>query len=375
VSPEAGTGQSTLRNLIASRSASSAKLHLKRFRLLRCNLIPVPDRPHLPCCAPGGGTCLNSSRRKSCCWSECARSPVLACSAQASRTVAGPTAEARTEAGLMGAAGATRTAAARMEVAVGRGTPVVADHISVPAGPVVAEVATSSVEAAEAAAVLAAVDRRVVRRWRDRAADDNLAVAHTAAAPRAPRADIRPVPTAAVVMIEQATAIVAVTAPVALADPVTAVTQGTLVPAMGTVVTARVVAEAMALRDPAAPTAAATPVRARTAPTETPTRTRVPRATLTVPHRIAATSGWVRPAGQTRQGTTVRGEPQATAATPRTADTIRIVRQARSGAILAVVPPQTAETGARIDPVHATHTIQAAHVQRRMTQIGPVAAP
>jgi hypothetical protein len=50
---------------------------------------------------------------------------------------------------------------------------------------------------AAAAADLVVVDRRVVRRWRDRAGRDPTAVAHTEAGPRALRADIRLVRTVA----------------------------------------------------------------------------------------------------------------------------------------------------------------------------------
>ena len=222
---------------------------------------------------------------------------VRVCSALASRTVAGPTAEARTEAGLTGAAGGIHMAATLTEEAAGRVTPVAAARISARAGraAAVAE-ATSSAEAGATAAVdLAAVDHRARRRWRGRAARDlmeaaDTELADTAALRHALRAGMRPVRMAAVVTAGRVTDTVADTD---LAEPVTATagTQETPVRTTGTTGTTVVTAEALALRDQAVRTAAAILVRGRAAPTETRTRTRVTGPALVGPQRIAAILG------------------------------------------------------------------------------------
>jgi hypothetical protein len=197
--------------------------------------------------------------------------------------VAGPTAEARTEAGLTGAAGDTHTAVARTEVAAGRVTQVAADRILARAG-------RAAAAGAAAAADLEADDRRV----RGRAARDPMEaadteLADTAAVHRALRADIHPVRVAAVLTAERVT-VTDTEADTDLAEPATATagTQETPVRTTGTMGTTAVTAEALALRDQEVRTAAAILVRGRAAPTETRTQTRVTDAALTVPHRIAA---------------------------------------------------------------------------------------
>ena len=87
-----------------------------------------------------------------------------------------PTAEARTEAGLTGAAGATRTAAAFMEAVAVHGTPAVAAILTRAVR--VEEAGTSS--AAGAAVDSAAVDSQVHLPWLARAALDHLRAASTA---------------------------------------------------------------------------------------------------------------------------------------------------------------------------------------------------
>jgi hypothetical protein len=80
----------------------------------------------------------------------------------------------------MGAAGDTHIAAARTEAVVRTAPVAVADRISARGGRAAA--GSFLAEAVAALADLAAVDHRVVRRWRDRAVRDPLAVGHTEAA-------------------------------------------------------------------------------------------------------------------------------------------------------------------------------------------------
>lgn len=201
--------------------------------------------------------------------------------------VAGPMAEARTEAGLMGAAGATRMAAARTEEVAGRGTRE-AGRILVQAARAAVVGAISSVAAIVAAVDLAAGDLTVGLRWRARAAGDCLAAdmepVDTVAVRRAPRADIRPGPTEAVTA-ERVTDTAAVTDQAELV-PATAAMRAAPVPATGTVDTTAVTGEALALRDQAVRTAAVIPVRGRMAPTETRMQTRATGVALTGQHRI-----------------------------------------------------------------------------------------
>ena len=125
--------------------------------------------------------------------------------------VAGPTAEARTEAGLMGAVGDIHTEAALMGEAAGRVIPVAADRTSVRAGRAVEEAATFSEAAVGAAVDSAAVDRLAARRrWRGQAERDPLEAADTElvdteAVRHALRADIHPARMAAVITAEQGT--------------------------------------------------------------------------------------------------------------------------------------------------------------------------
>ena len=193
----------------------------------------------------------------------------------------------------MGAAGDTRTAAAPMEEAAARVTPVEADRITAQAGRAEGEGAASSVAAGAAAAVdLEAVDRRAARRWRARVEGDRLEAADTelvdtAAVRHALRADIHRVRMAAELTAEQVTDTAADTD---LAEPATAMagTQETPVRITGTAGTTAVTAEALALRVQAVRTVVAViVVRGRMAPTGTRTRTRATDTALTAPHRIA----------------------------------------------------------------------------------------
>jgi hypothetical protein len=196
-------------------------------------------------------------------------------------------AEARTEAGLMGAAGATRMAAARTEEVAGRGTRE-AGRILAQAARAAVVGATSSVAAIVAAVDLAAVDRTVVRQWRGQEERDNLAAdmepVDTVAVLRALRADIRPGPTEAVTA-ERVTDTAAVTDQ-AERVTATAAMRAAPVPATGTVDTTALTGEALALRDQAVRTAAVIPVRGRKAPTETRMQTRATGVALTGQHRI-----------------------------------------------------------------------------------------
>ncbi len=170
---------------------------------------------------------------------------VRVCWAPASRTVADHTAEARTEAGLTGAAGDTRTAAVLTEAVVGRTSPVVAAATLARVGRAAAGIPLA--EAVEAAVDLAEGGRLARRRWRGRVVGDRLEAERTAGL-RGRRADIRPVAmagevTAGRVAVTAATTLattlaiigpdtrtaVMTEAPGTQADPVTAVVETTAV--------------------------------------------------------------------------------------------------------------------------------------------------
>jgi hypothetical protein len=188
----------------------------------------------------------------------------------------------------MGAAGDTRTAAARMEVA-GRGTreAEVGARISAQVGRAVGE-ATFSAEAVAADSEEA--EQTMVLRWRDPVERDLLEAADTAlvdiAAVRlVPRADIHPASTAEAATADPAMAIEAGTD-----RRLATATEATLairVPATETVhTTVAVTVEAMVSLAPVASTVAVTGGRGRTAATEILMRIRVPDAAPMVHRRI-----------------------------------------------------------------------------------------
>ena len=179
--------------------------------------------------------------------------------------VADLTAEARTEAGLTGAAGAIRTGAVSTVEAAGRVT-----RAAVEAGTLARVGRAAGTSLVEAVAVGAVADsaadvRRERRRWRDREAGERLEAAHTAGL-RARREDMRRVPTAeatedraaATAAERQATAGPAMRV-AATRDPPTAmeVTRVTDERVTATVATAAATADLMALHDPAELTAGA----------------------------------------------------------------------------------------------------------------------
>jgi hypothetical protein len=218
--------------------------------------------------------------------------------------VAGPTAEARTEAGLTGAAGAIRTAAVFTEAEAGRVTRAEAADILARVGRAAAEVDTSSVaedgaavDSVEAVAAvgLAAADHPDHQPWRTLAVGEGMGAAATVAAcTAAGRREHRE-------GIPRGRMEVGATAahPTATADRATATAQ-----------TAAMDGQVMALADRTETSAGATvrrdqaesapmagtmeaAVRARVEATVAPTRTPVrgTGAPVTAHHRIAGTPG------------------------------------------------------------------------------------
>jgi hypothetical protein len=282
--------------------------------------------------------------------------------------VAGPTAEARTEAGLTGAAGAIRTAAVSTEAEAGRVTRMEAADTLARVGQVAAAVDTSSAVAQDGAAVdsvqvaaavgLPVADHPDRQPWPVPGAGERLEAAATVAActavgRREHREGIRRVR-----MEVGATA----AHPTATAGPATATAR-----------TAAMVGRVMAMADRTETTVATTVHRDQAESAPMPgTTAGLARA------RVEATRAPTRtPVRGTAAAVTALGElPDTAAAAPTTLtlDTIRIARPARSAISTAAPTLPAAEIGVAAAHLHAALTTRAIRAQFRMTQIVPADA-